>query len=171
MKKLALATLIATTLAAPAFADNLGASVTGTLAFGANGGNGGQYWSPSTTTIGAGTEYDYVDGANHDTADFDATQLTIVDQDFVNANGWEMTFSTPTGFHGFSLVSSDFDPGLTYSEDAGVIKIDWTGTSVGGVTYTAVFNVSTSPVPEPANVALMLAGLGFVGFVARRRKA
>jgi hypothetical protein len=28
-----------------------------------------------------------------------------------------------------------------------------------------------SPVPEPTNVALLLAGLGVVGFVAKRRKA
>ena len=36
-----------------------------------------------------------------------------------------------------------------------------------GISLTA----SVSAVPEPANAALLLAGIGLVGFVARRRKA
>ncbi len=41
----------------------------------------------------------------------------------------------------------------------------------GGDNQGAILdNVSVSAVPEPAGVALMLAGLGFVGFAAKRRK-
>jgi hypothetical protein len=36
---------------------------------------------------------------------------------------------------------------------------------------TFVFtNVATNAVPEPANLALLMAGLGLVGFMARRRQ-
>ena len=158
--------------ALPAHAGNTGLAVTGSLAFGSNGANGGQFWVPTGAVIGAGVEYDYVDGANHDTADFSDTQLTIHDSVFSNANGWEMTFTTAGGFTGFSLVSSDFDPGLTYSLSGGVITVDWVGTGTGPHEFNAVFDVSATPaVPEPETYALMLAGLAALGFVARRRKA
>ena len=41
--------------------------------------------------------------------------------------------------------------------------------SSGGV-YGGSFVVQTAPVPEPETYALMLAGLGIVGFMASRRK-
>ena len=34
-----------------------------------------------------------------------------------------------------------------------------------------VVRLSVSPVPEPSTYALMLAGLGVLGFVARRRRS
>ena len=34
-----------------------------------------------------------------------------------------------------------------------------------------IYEISPAPVPEPETYALMLAGLGLVGFAARRRKA
>ncbi|WAC72918.1 FxDxF family PEP-CTERM protein [Roseateles sp. SL47] len=43
------------------------------------------------------------------------------------------------------------------------------GTSIAA-TYTTNFNVITSAVPEPQGAALMLAGLGAVGMVLRRRR-
>lgn len=43
------------------------------------------------------------------------------------------------------------------------------GSSINA-SYTSTFNVLTSVVPEPASVALMLAGLGVVGVLARRRR-
>jgi hypothetical protein len=43
------------------------------------------------------------------------------------------------------------------------------GTSMAG-SYSGTLNISVSAVPEPETYAMMLAGLGLLGFVARRRK-
>ena len=166
------ATAVALAFALPAQAANTGLAVTGTLAFGPNGAFGGQNWPTPAAVIGAGIEYSYTDGANIDTADFSATQLTIRDQVLTDATGWEMTLATPGSFTSLSLVSSSFVPGLTFSLSAGKVVVDWVGTLSGPHDYVAVFNVGTAAaVPEPETYALMLAGLSIVGFMARRRRA
>ena len=55
----------------------------------------------------------------------------------------------------------------------------FTMTGVGSQTISSItfkssniaFEVATAPIPEPETYALMLAGLGAVGFMARRRRA
>jgi hypothetical protein len=41
--------------------------------------------------------------------------------------------------------------------------------TTGGDAGIALDNITITPVPEPETYALMLAGLGLVGFTARRR--
>ena len=48
------------------------------------------------------------------------------------------------------------------------------GTLINSITFKSsniAFEVATAPIPEPETYALMLAGLGAVGFMARRRRA
>jgi choice-of-anchor C domain-containing protein len=65
----------------------------------------------------------------------------------------------PTTFTRSFVASSDNTTSLTFA-------------SVGGKTNSGavIDNVSVIAVPEPETYALMLAGLGLVGFLARRRK-
>lgn len=62
-------------------------------------------------------------------------------------------------------------PGVySFNLSAGQYHFDLIGTTAGlnGGTYSA--SVSLAPVPEPETYAMMLAGLGALGFMARRRK-
>jgi PEP-CTERM motif len=49
-----------------------------------------------------------------------------------------------------------------------------TGQTINSITFKSsniAFEVATAPIPEPETYALMLAGLGAVGFMARRRRS
>jgi hypothetical protein len=158
------AAFLAVATAGSAHAGYTGQTITGTLAFGPNGAFGGQYWSPNTI-VAPGT-FTYTDYANTDTAAFTDTTLTITDHVNSGANGWKMTFTDAAlPFTLLTEVSSNFAPGITFSDVAGIIEVDWLGTGTGGVTYTAVFNVA--PVPEPGTLAIFGLGLAGLGLIRR----
>ena len=147
----------------PSLAGTLaGDTIQGSLQF-CSLGSGGNVFAPASGT--APLVFDYIEGANIDTAIFSATQLTVQDQVDDFACGWGMRFTnTTTPFQLLNLVFSDFSPGLTFDLTDGIISISWTGAS-GPQTFTAVFDVV---VPEP--VSLLLFGVGLAGITLVRRK-
>lgn len=53
----------------------------------------------------------------------------------------------------------------------GVYQLKVTGTGISGSSASYGGNIVATPVPEPETYAMLMAGLGVVGFVARRRKS
>nr|WP_316642339.1 FxDxF family PEP-CTERM protein [uncultured Roseateles sp.] len=96
----------------------------------------------SITTIGAGV------------ADIDFTSATL--------NGIPVALTTDAGGY-VELLYTPSDYALT-----GPLTLIVKGTSGANASYSGTLNVTA--VPEPETVALMLAGLGVMGFVARRRR-
>jgi PEP-CTERM motif len=58
---------------------------------------------------------------------------------------------------------------ITLAAGSYTLQIKGTVSGAGGGSYAGVLNI-TNPVPEPESYAMLLVGLGFMGFTARRRK-
>ena len=74
-------------------------------------------------------------------------------------NPLTLTPNSDTGAFSFSQTVSGLTAGETY----------WfrlSGASTGGA-----YTITLAPVPEPESYAMLLAGLGLMGFIARRRKS
>lgn len=80
---------------------------------------------------------------------------------------------TLTGGNGFSQSLSSFSvglsQGLSFTDNlvAGSYSLALSGTSQAGGSYS--LTLMAAPVPEPETYAMLLAGLGLMGAIARRR--
>ena len=83
-----------------------------------------------------------------------------------NLNGISLTgFGGPTVF-GYAQGEVLAQTSLLFN---GPLVLTVKGSSNGG-SYGGTFNLNLAPVPEPETYGMLLAGLGILGFLARRRK-
>jgi hypothetical protein len=135
-----------------------------------------------------------VSGAFQDTFQFDITGLSVVAVSITNneINLGDSSYGGILGFSGFVDLPAGADVPLTYSTTPvpgpggstihvqrlegngllplGTYTIVVTGTGITGSTASYGGNVVATPVPEPETYAMMLAGLGAIGFLVARRR-
>lgn len=126
---------------------------------------------PSSSTGPTSTGLYYVNSADNSLSftgtGFNNPTLTNIGAlgvDILNANGFEILSN------GAALAAFNYDDGLLKT---GLFTINL---ATGAATETGLFigtinGLTVAAVPEPEAYALMLAGLGLVGFAARRRKS
>jgi len=96
---------------------------------------------------------------------WDAQQNAIVDANLPSLANPALDFA-----QGFGYVELEFWHATLLSNAVGGTPAQFSGVDAGTI-LASVTSVTVTPVPEPETYAMMLAGLGLVGFAARRRAA
>lgn len=176
----------------PLQASLLGTSVSGSLVF---SGDPSNYFDPTNSFVpssgylnsAGGTtvtiqdpaiEFGAVFPTNTDSADFNASQLTITDLTTGSGVNFASTMSfTDTAFRGLTLskTSDSFTGGVTGSLAGDIVTVSWARAGiVPGQTLKATFNLTgATTTPEPASWG-MLAFSGVLGalvFLLRKQRA
>ena len=124
----------------------------------------GQLSFDDATLTGMGNEYQAVDTLNlnfHGQAYTQANAVAVPGAAYADGTFLGLSFTVESSDPTFSLIpgfSSVAEAYFGYAPSAG-------NSGFGSVTYTLV------PVPEPETYAMLLAGLGLVGWAARRNRS
>lgn len=122
------------------------------------------------TTVPSSTALYYINSANDTlnvaTTGFNNPSISIIGSlgiDILSANGFEIDSK------GIGYAAVNMDNGFLKSE---LIRIN---TMTGQAEWVSTFNgtingLTVAPVPEPETYAMMIAGLGILGFSARRKQ-
>ena len=117
--------------------------------------------APSTVTFDSGIDYISFLWGSPDTYNLLTVITTAGDVNFTAAG---LGFSVTNGDQSFSQY-------VQFTADAGVDILGLRFNNSPAVNAFEVANFTvTAPVPEPETYALMLAGLGAIGFISRRRR-
>lgn len=131
------------------------------------------YFSQSSAALSAGSDF-------NDHWDF-SISVGVNDVSALVASVYTGTLGRISGLAGKIQQSDTWSQPLAFASSPGFKTLDWSGTLTPGA-YTLVvtghadtaaqYSVTmVASVPEPHEWAMMLAGLGVVGWVARRRYA
>jgi hypothetical protein len=189
IKQLVLASMIAgaTLFGATAHAEEIGKTVSITLDADGTGGYAGYFGSTFAAVEQSNTFVDkflFVLGSNFDsTASLTSTylnkntvkDLVITDYSLVKYDpttdavlaSYSGVNTLGTGLNakdGWDLTANSLTAGAYYIQVSGLVS------GVSGGSYASDLNISVAAVPEPETYGMMVAGLGLLGFMARRRK-
>jgi hypothetical protein len=144
---------------------------TGSVYGGANG--------PIAGTVGAGVDATInVEGVTDIALDFDGLSLDVTlttvlsNPTWTGApfNGLRISFTDlPSDFTAFSLVDSSFGP-ITTSFSGTDLFINWNGASYVNGSNAAFAMDLAAPVPVPAALPMLLAGIAALGALHQRQK-
>jgi hypothetical protein len=119
--------------------------------------------------IGKGLTQTFAGRAGFYLVEFDLGKMFSAGNPFVsvNFNGDIQTFSNTTSGSG-NILSWAHEQ--YYFFGAASNTITFTGAAGGSTGLIGIDNVTVTAVPEPESLALMMAGIGALGFMSRRRK-
>jgi hypothetical protein len=129
--------------------------------------------SNSFTSIGTNSYTDiYTLTITSALADFTATLAPVTSG--ITSRGRTVSYNSvaPTDTLTTSLGSIKVLAPNSYQLTAGTYTLDVTSNIASGKTGTSGYNLAyaVTPVPEPTEGALLLSGIGLLGFIASRRK-